>query len=482
MLFNPRPSTAQPSRLFRKPMRNMVGMVAVVVLGWAVGGPAGAQTAREEVRLNWQGDDGRVFGLVSPQITPDPLIKPSARGGLELKITPVPDFPSPVVNAEDLPEPTADVWTHLRKGFALNNLNNSRVFEHERFLRKNTRMVNLMLVRSRPYLYFIAEECFKRGLPTELALIPFVESQFNPNARSPAAAEGLWQFIPSTGRNFDLKQNRYVDERRDIRASTRAALDYLTYLYDMHKDWHLALASYNWGEGSVLRAVKRARDRGLEPTYENLDMPAETRNYVPKLQALKNLLMTPEDFNVTLPDVPYSPYFTEISHPTNLDLRELARLADIDLDSIKKLNSGLNQPVLYASQGATLLVPVYHEGKLRETLQSYQFDGGRAASLGATDGFGVSQSTRRAPKVVKVRKGDTLTEIAQRYGVDLDDLKAMNKLGRGTLLKPGSTLRLPGGTESVQTGTRSASRSGAKAKSATKGVARQTRPKGKARR
>lgn len=369
--------------------------------GFAMAGPD-----QEEVALNADGDEAQLFGLVSPTL------------GLELKLS----GPHKLITLDFAEEP-GDVWADIRKGFSIPDLESQSVKVRERALLKNKRMVKRMLERSEPYIYFIAQECAKRGMPSELALIPFVESQFNPHARSPSAAEGLWQFIPSTGRQFDLKQNKWIDERRDLVASTRAALDYLTYLYDMHGDWHLALLSYNWGEGSVLKAVKKAEEVGQEPTLDNLDLPLETRHYIPKLQALKNLIQSPERFGMTLPKFPNKPYFVEIKRNADVDLREIARLAGVELELIRKLNPGLNQPVLYAAHSNTLLVPIEYSAKIQASLKQY-----------------------KAPKPQRnytVKKGDTLGEIAQRFDVKVSDLQRLNGLGKKKLIKPGMKLSIP---------------------------------------
>lgn len=284
--------------------------------------------------------------------------------GLVLKMS----GPSDLLKRQSKAGVEDDVWAHIRKEFAIPDLQSSHVRVREKALQKNRRAVNSLLERSEPYIYFIAQECAKRGMPAELALLPFVESEFNPHARSPAAAEGLWQFIPSTGRQYALRQNKWVDERRDLVASTRAALDYLGYLYNMHGDWHLALISYNWGEGSVLRAMKKARNAGREPTWANLDLPQETRQYIPKLQALKNLIQDPQRFGMTLPEFPNKPYFEEIKRNSDVDLREVARLAGVDFGVIRELNPGLNQPVLYAAHSKSLLVPVRYSQKIQAGL------------------------------------------------------------------------------------------------------------------
>ena len=369
-----------------------------------------AHAQQEEIALNAPSDlnqeEVQFYGLVAPN------------PGLELKMS----GPQPLVTL-DLSQESDDVWAEIRKGFSIPDLESDTVAVRERALQKNKRMVTNMLKRSEPYIYFIAQECEKRGMPSELALIPFVESQFNPLARSPSAAEGLWQFVPSTGRQFDLKQNKWVDQRRDLLASTRAALDYLTYLYDMHGDWHLALISYNWGEGSVLKAVRKAQEAGLEPTLNNLDLPNETRHYIPKLQALKNLIQTPERFNITLPKFPNKPFFAEIKRNSDVDLREIARLAGVELEMIRRLNAGLNQPVLYAAHADTLLVPVEYSAKIQASLKQYQ--------------------AKKSLRSYIVKKGDTLSEIAGRFDVRIKDIQRLNALTSKRLIKPGMKLSIP---------------------------------------
>lgn len=379
-----------------------INLLAFSLLSCLCVGLAHAQ--QEEIALNTE--EVRFYGLVDPK--PELTLKMSG--------------PQPLVTL-DLSQESDDVWAEIRKGFSVPDIDSNTVAVRERALKKNKRMVTNMLKRSEPYIYFIAQECEKRGMPSELALIPFVESQFNPLARSPSAAVGLWQFVPSTGRQFDLKQNKWVDQRRDLVASTRAALDYLTYLYDMHGDWHLALISYNWGEGSVLKAVRNAQEAGLEPTLENLDLPNETRHYIPKLQALKNLIQTPERFNITLPKFPNKPFFAEIKRNSDVDLREIARLAGVELEMIRRLNAGLNQPVLYAAHADTLLVPIEYSAKIQASLKQYQ--------------------ARKSLRSYTVNKGDTLSEIAGRFDVRVKDIQRLNALTNKRLIKPGMKLRIP---------------------------------------
>ena len=198
-----------------------------------------------------------------------------------------------VRQADDLPateaevSPPVDIWDRIRRGYAMPKLNNSRVKTSLRSYSRNPRHIERVFERAGKYLYHIVDEIEQRGLPTELALLPFVESAFQPEALSHAKASGLWQFMPQTGNIYSLQQNFWKDERRDVLQSTRAALDYLEKLYQQFGDWHLALAAYNWGEGSVSRAIRRAKARGRKADYAHLRMPRETAYYVPRLEAIR---------------------------------------------------------------------------------------------------------------------------------------------------------------------------------------------------
>ncbi|MEO7335004.1 MAG: transglycosylase SLT domain-containing protein, partial [Caldimonas sp.] len=206
-----------------------------------------------------------------------------------------------------------DLWERVRKGFKIADLDTDLVHDRERWYAERPDYVQRMTERGGRYLFHIVEELDRRDMPTELALLPFIESAYNPQAMSTAKASGMWQFVPATGRDFLLRQNIFRDDRRDVLASTRAALDYLQKLYGMFGDWHLALAAYNWGEGSVKRAIARNEKAGLPTDYLSLTMPAETQLYVPKLQAVKNIVAHPQDFNLTLPELSNHPYFLTIA-------------------------------------------------------------------------------------------------------------------------------------------------------------------------
>jgi membrane-bound lytic murein transglycosylase D len=241
---------------------------------------------------------------------------------------------------------TTDLWERIRRGYAMPNLESSLVRDREQWYTNRPDYIFRMTERSRKYMFHIVEELELRNMPTELALLPFVESAFNPQAVSSAKAAGMWQFMPATGKTFELKQNVFRDDRRDVLASTRAALDYLQKLYGMFGDWHLALAAYNWGEGSVGRAIQKNQKLGLATAYTDLTMPQETQYYVPKLQAIKNIVGQPEQFGTQLPEIGNHPYFKSVSIVRDIDVALAAKLAGIGLEDFRSLNPSVNKPVI----------------------------------------------------------------------------------------------------------------------------------------
>ena len=270
----------------------------------------------------------------------------------------------------------ADVWDRIRAGFAIARIDTKEVTESEAWYAARPELVTNIFGRSRYYLFHIVEEIEKRGMPMELALLPFVESGFNPFALSSAQASGLWQFIPGTGTKYNLPQNEGYDARRDIIASTTAALDYLEVLHAQFGDWHLALAAYNWGENHIARAIERNRARGLPLDFPSLQLPAETRNYVPRLIAVKQIVLSPASFRIALPAVPNLRYFTTVARSTNVDLAHAARLAEMKIEEFKALNPAYNYALINASATMPLVVPVDRaqgfEQRLDEVMQKEQ--------------------------------------------------------------------------------------------------------------
>jgi membrane-bound lytic murein transglycosylase D len=271
---------------------------------------------------------------------------------------------------ENLLTRPSDLWERLRQGFAMPELDSRLVAKHEAWYAARPELLQAIFGRGRRYLHYILEEVERRNLPMELALLPAVESGFNPMALSSANASGLWQFIPGTGTRYKLAQTAHFDARRDVHASTGAALDYLEELYALHRDWHLALASYNWGENSVLRAVGQSRARGKDGSFDTLSLPEETRNYVPKLLALRNIVAEPERFGLNLGELADEPYFTTLPVGFDIDLRAVARLGGLAYEDLLALNPGYNKP---QAPGASrpLVVPVESADAMRAAVDKY---------------------------------------------------------------------------------------------------------------
>lgn len=307
------------------------------------------------------------------------------------------------------PDTEFDLWARLRAGFALPELDSPLVAENERWYAERPEYVARMVERARRYLFYIVEEVEKRGMPSEIALLPMIESAFDPQALSRAGAAGLWQFIPSTARAFGLAQNWWVDGRRDVLAATRAALDYLDKLYAMFGDWHLALAAYNWGEGALSRAIAKNRAQGLPTDYLSLRLPAETANYVPRLLAVKHLIADPQSFGLSLGPLPNRPYFARITLDRHMDVAAAARLAEIPVSELLALNPHLSRPVIHADLATTLLLPAD-----RAEVFTRNLEGQKKPLL--------------SWKTYFARTGERLDRIARRHGIALTRLLEINGL------------------------------------------------------
>jgi membrane-bound lytic murein transglycosylase D len=301
-----------------------------------------------------------------------------------------------------------DLWQRIRDGFAMPDLNGALVNDKVAWYVARPDYLKRTFERSRLYLHYIVEEIEKRGLPTELALLPMVESSFNPMAYSRAHASGLWQFIPGTGKRYELKQNWWYDGRRDIVASTGAALDYLSDVYDMHGDWHLALASYNWGEHAVARALEKNRAAGLALDYSSLTMPAETRHYVPKLQALKNIIANPAPFGIELEPIPNQPYFATITKTRDIDVRLAAKLAEMPVEEFVALNPGFSRPLIPVSVNPRIVLPADKVEVFHANLEKHD------------------EKALVSWHTYTPQKGDTLESIARKHGIPVAQLKEVN--------------------------------------------------------
>ena len=316
------------------------------------------------------------------------------------------------------------LWARMRNGFSMPDLEGDLVRKWERYYAERPDYVQRMTERGGRYLFHIMEEVERRGLPSELALLPFIESAFNPEAMSHARASGMWQFMPATGRHFELAQNVFRDDRRSVLDSTRAALDYLTQLHGMFGDWHLALAAYNWGEGSVQRAI-RANQRARRATdYPSLRMPRETRDYVPKLQAVINIVADPARFGLTLPPLENHPYFLAVPIARDIDVDLAAKLAQLPVAEFRSLNPQMNKPVIVAAGTPQVLLPYDNANHFVKAVAQHP---GPLASWTAWV----------APRTMKT------ADAARQVGMTEDELRDVNDIPPRMLVKAGSTLLVP---------------------------------------
>ena len=342
---------------------------------------------------------------------------PSAR---DIRIELIPESP------ESLKADLAvhDLWPRIRSGFAMRELNSKLVAKHEKWYADHPDYVARMTERARLYLYYITEEVERRGMPSEIALLPMIESAFNPGAYSTSRASGIWQFMPSTGKKFGMQQNWWYDGRRDVISATNGALDYLQKLHVMFGDWELALAAYNCGEGAVQRAQAHNRKRGLPVDYASLKLLKETRNYVPKLMAIKNIVANPASFGLTLQDIPNEPYFAAVATTKHIDVKLAAQLADISMEEFTALNPAHNRPVILQENTDLILLPVGKIETFRANLESY------SKPLVSWQSY-------------QPKKGERLDKLAPRFGLSLENLKSVNGLTTRGNISTGQTLLVP---------------------------------------
>ena len=305
----------------------------------------------------------------------------------------------------NLPQP--NLWQRIRSGFAMPELDSPLVARHERWYASQPDYVARMTDRARLYLYYIVREVQRRDMPTEIALLPMIESAFNPKAYSISNASGIWQFIPSTGKHFGMTQNWWHDDRRDVISATNGALDYLQKLHDEFGDWQLALAAYNCGERCIEKAIRYNRRHHRPTDFIHLRLPRETRNYVPKLMAMKHIIANPASYGLVLADIPDDPYFAAISPSHHIDVTLAAQLADMSLDDFKALNPANSRPVILNDDSTYILLPV-------DKVDTFQ------ANLETHDEPLVSWQPYQS------KRGERLDRIAARFGISLEKLKAAN--------------------------------------------------------
>ena len=338
--------------------------------------------------------------------------------------------------------PSDNLWLRIRDGFQMEPMNSPLEIEQVRWLSARPDYVHRSMARSSRYLFYIVQEVNARNMPTEIALLPFVESAFVTNAKSSAKAVGLWQFMPATGKDFQLTQNVFRDERRDVLQSTDAALDYLQRLNNQFGSWELALAAYNWGAGNVAKAQKRNLAAGLPTDYESLTMPRETRMYVPKLMAYRAIVLDPSAYGIVLPELENHPYFVAVDVGSDIDVALAIKLAEIPEEEFHSLNPSFNKPVILSNANQQILLPFGHAEIFQANLKNYT----------------KPLSTWTA---VKVSKTESVDQAAKTLGVDADALRQVNGIPKGMRIKAGSTVIIP------KTGTRSGDVSSAMADNAS---------------
>ncbi len=346
-----------------------------------------------------------------------------------------------------------NLWDRIRRGFAIPTLNTPLATNKTLWYARQPEYMTRMTERGKQYLFYIVEELERRNMPSEIALLPFIESAFNPQAISSAKAAGIWQFMPATGKYFNLKQNVWRDERRGVVESTRAALDYLQKLHYMFGDWHLALAAYNWGEGSVQRAINKNRAKGLSTDYLSLNMPDETSNYVPKFQAIKNIIQDPAAYGIQLTPLANIPYFTSVIKNHDIDVSLAAKFAGMSLNEFKALNPSFKKPVILGAYRPEILLPTNRLSLFNQSLADYK------GSLSSWTTLTLSGTERP-------------TDLARRYGLNERLLREVNNIPARMLLKAGSTLIVPKGNHELQTANISASLDNAKINLAPESVRR----------
>jgi membrane-bound lytic murein transglycosylase D len=333
--------------------------------------------------------------------------------------------PAPTKKVKEITE--QNIWGELISGYGLPQVEDAQVENQLRWYSNNQQYLTRVTEQAEPYLHYVMTELKNNNLPLELALLPIVESAYNPFAKSSSKALGIWQFIPLTGRHFGLAQNNWYDGRRDIVASTDAAVRYLTKLHAMFEgDWLLAIAAYNAGEGTVRRAINKNIKLHKPTDFWSLPLPDQTRKYVPQLLALAKVVAEPEKYELTLNSIPDAPYFTRINVDGPIDLDKAAQLAEVDPQELRKLNAGYSQWFTNPSGPHELLIPIADVSEFTLILSELP----ALKNIQTTTDY-------------KVKAGDTLGAIAKRFNTSINSLQAANNL-KTTNLKIGQRIEIPG--------------------------------------
>jgi len=324
-----------------------------------------------------------------------------------------------------------DIWQRIRAKFTFEIPDQKRIDSQRNWFIKHPEYLDRVAKRSEPFIFYIVQELEKNDIPLEIALLPIVESAFDPFAYSHGRASGMWQFVPGTGKRFGMKQNWWYDGRRDVIASTQGAIKYLKYLNKYFDgDWLLALAAYNSGEGRVKRAMKNNARKNLPTDFWSLSLPRETRAYVPKLLALADVISRPEDFNIKLYEIENKSQITDINIESQLDLAKAAKLADLSLAELQRLNPGFNRWATDPDGPHHLLIPNHKVADFEQKLAE------------------LPKNERLAWQRYKIKEGDNLGEIANEFNTDIRLIKQINNI-KGTQIRTGKYLLIPVATQSL---------------------------------
>ncbi len=349
---------------------------------------------------------------------------PNPSMSTELPMRSISEEPNPVIVIS-----SDDLWQRIKDGYGMPDSTSNLVANHEQWYSSRPDYIRRMVERSQKYLFHIVEEVEKRGMPTEIALLPMIESAYNPQAYSRSKASGIWQFIPSTGKHFGLQQNWWIDNRRNVIVATDAALTYLQKLHGLFGSWDLALAAYNAGEGTVGRAIERNRRLGLGTDYESLNLPPETRNYVPKLQAVKNIMTNPGKYGLKIQTIANTAYFTRVSAPAQIDAHLAAKLAEISDEEFLALNPSNNRPLIGNNdEKHELLLPILAAQTFRDNLANYN-------------------KPLVSWKTYLAKRGERMEKIAAKFGIQLAKLRNVNNLPNQNKIKKSSTILVPNGNK-----------------------------------
>ena len=333
--------------------------------------------------------------------------------------------------SDDTAKVSDDIWVHLQNNMHFEIPENNRVAAQRNWYVKHPSYLDRVAKRAEPFLYYIVQELEKNNIPLEVALLPIVESAFDPFAYSHGRASGMWQFVPGTGTRFGMKQNWWYDGRRDVIASTQGAIKYLAYLHKYFDgDWLLALAAYNSGEGRVKRAVKNNARKNMPTDFWSLSLPKETKAYVPKLLALADIVKRPDDFNINLYEIPNKPVISQVDIGSQLDLAKAAQLAGLSLAELQHLNPGFNRWSTDPNGPHYLVIPNNKVEKFTENIEK------------------LDEKDRLAWQRYKIKPGDSLGVIAKKHNTSIELIKQINKIN-GTQIRAGKHLLIPVAAQSL---------------------------------